>query len=113
VEHDNPDPVSARRVLITGAAGQLGAALAEAFAGDDVSALRRAEWDVTLPAPPGPQADPGPHGAAWTRARQSGTPPVPPLAYCHLGHGAAAQHGRTMGPCLVVIGRARCATHCA
>jgi dTDP-4-dehydrorhamnose reductase len=54
VEHPVADPVAQgrrRRVLITGAAGQLGAALAEAFAGDDVVAVDLPEWDMTLPAP--------------------------------------------------------------
>lgn len=54
-------------MLITGAGGQLAAALAEAFAGEEVSALTRAEWDVRQPAPGGL----GPldlvlHTAAWT-----------------------------------------------
>jgi dTDP-4-dehydrorhamnose reductase len=35
------------RVLVTGAAGQLGAAIVRAFAGDDVVALTRAELDIT------------------------------------------------------------------
>ncbi len=67
MEHDDPDPVRPRRVLITGADGQLGRALQEAFAGDDVLALRREDWDVALPPPGGL----GPldlvlHAAAWT-----------------------------------------------
>jgi dTDP-4-dehydrorhamnose reductase len=56
----------ARRVLITGAGGQLGRALAEAFAGDEVVALFRADWDVTLPAPPLEAPDLVLHAAAWT-----------------------------------------------
>ena len=63
------DPLRAgrRRVLITGAGGQLGRALAEAFAGDDVLALDRAGWDVTNPAPAGlPVPDLVLHAAAWT-----------------------------------------------
>jgi len=72
VEHRDPDPVSARRdgrrrVLITGAGGQLGRALAAAFAGDEVQALGHADWDVTLP-PPAALAVPDLtlHAAAWT-----------------------------------------------
>lgn len=53
--------------MITGAGGQLGRALQEAFVGEDVLALRHADWDVTLPAP---ELDPTPdlvlHAAAWT-----------------------------------------------
>jgi dTDP-4-dehydrorhamnose reductase len=53
-------------VLITGAGGQLGRALAEEFAADEVAALTRADWDVSLPAPPGLEADLVLHAAAWT-----------------------------------------------
>jgi dTDP-4-dehydrorhamnose reductase len=66
VEHADPDPVRARRVLITGAGGQLGRALQEAFADDDVVALAHADWDVALPAPPLPRLDLVLHAAAWT-----------------------------------------------
>jgi dTDP-4-dehydrorhamnose reductase len=69
VEHEHPDPVRAgrRRVLITGAGGQLGRALAEAFADEALVALRREDWDVTVPAPPGlGHVDLVLHTAAWT-----------------------------------------------
>jgi dTDP-4-dehydrorhamnose reductase len=69
VEHTIPDPVGAgrRRVLVTGAGGQLGRALTEAFAGDEVLALSRRDWDVTQPAPEGlPELDLVLHAAAWT-----------------------------------------------
>ncbi|MGH3133284.1 MAG: dTDP-4-dehydrorhamnose reductase [Gaiellaceae bacterium] len=52
MEHEHTDPVRAgrrRRVLITGAGGQLGRALREVFAGDDVVALSHDDWDVALP----------------------------------------------------------------
>jgi dTDP-4-dehydrorhamnose reductase len=68
VEHAIADPLAARpdgRILITGAGGQLGAALAEAFPG--ARALTRAQWDVTFPPPPelaGPELVL--HAAAWT-----------------------------------------------
>lgn len=54
-------------MLLTGAGGQLGRALAEEFAGDGMIAVTREAWDVTLPAPQG--LDPGSlvlHAAAWT-----------------------------------------------
>jgi dTDP-4-dehydrorhamnose reductase len=54
-------------VLVTGAGGQLGRALCEAFAGADLVALTRADWDVALPPPPGlPEPELVLHAAAWT-----------------------------------------------
>jgi dTDP-4-dehydrorhamnose reductase len=72
VEHRDPDPVRAglrRRVLITGAGGQLGRALLDAFASDDVTALTRADWDVTYPPTEkalDADAEVVLHTAAWT-----------------------------------------------
>jgi dTDP-4-dehydrorhamnose reductase len=73
MELEHTDPVRAgrrRRVLITGAGGQLGHALQQAFTGDDVLALSRAEWDVTAPQPDvvsrGGDFDLVLHTAAWT-----------------------------------------------
>jgi dTDP-4-dehydrorhamnose reductase len=68
VEHPDTDPLRARRrILITGAAGQLGRALAAAFAGDEVLALPRHAWDVGHDAPTLPWApDLVLHTAAWT-----------------------------------------------
>ncbi len=72
MEHEHPDPVRAgrrRRVLITGAGGQLGRALQEAFADDDVVATTRDVWDVAEA--PGDTVSQGAfdlvlHAAAWT-----------------------------------------------
>jgi dTDP-4-dehydrorhamnose reductase len=72
MELEHTDPVRAgrsRRVLITGAGGQLGRALEQAFADDDVLALTRADWDVTQPF--GGEVDRDEldlvlHTAAWT-----------------------------------------------
>jgi dTDP-4-dehydrorhamnose reductase len=68
VEHRDADPVVAgrRRIVVTGAGGQLGRALAETFAADDVVALSREDWDVTLPPPAGLDPDLVLHAAAWT-----------------------------------------------
>jgi dTDP-4-dehydrorhamnose reductase len=67
LEHAIADPLAAgpgRRILITGAGGQLGRALAEVF--PDAVPLTRAEWDVTHPPPPGLRAELVLHTAAWT-----------------------------------------------
>ncbi len=72
MEPEHADPVVAgrrRRVLITGAGGQLGRALREAFSTDDVIALAHADWDVTAPASPElreAEVDLVLHTAAWT-----------------------------------------------
>jgi dTDP-4-dehydrorhamnose reductase len=66
VEHDEPDPLRARfaRVLLTGAGGQLGTALAEAFPW--AIALTHAEWDVTRSGGEHGPADLVLHAAVWT-----------------------------------------------
>lgn len=52
--------------MITGAGGQLGRALASSFADSELVALSHKDWDVTLPAPAGLDADLVLHAAAWT-----------------------------------------------
>ena len=68
MEHPVADPLGARRrrVLVTGAGGQLGRALVEEF--PDARGLTRAEWDVTFPPPPALLGDVDLvlHAAAWT-----------------------------------------------
>jgi dTDP-4-dehydrorhamnose reductase len=68
VEHHDTDALGTRRhTLITGAGGQLGAALTRAFADDEVLALDRRGWDVRDEPPPLPWApDLVLHAAAWT-----------------------------------------------
>lgn len=54
-------------MLVTGADGQLGSALCEAFAGAGLVAVTRDDWDVALPPPIGlGGADLVLHAAAWT-----------------------------------------------
>ena len=56
-----------RGALVTGAGGQLGAALCEEFEDVGVVAATRANWDVTLPPPADlPRVDVVLHAAAWT-----------------------------------------------
>jgi dTDP-4-dehydrorhamnose reductase len=64
LEHEIADPVGTRRVVVTGAGGQLGTALLEAF--PDAIGLTRDEWDVAFPPPPVLGAvDLVLHTAAW------------------------------------------------
>ncbi|HXV96435.1 MAG TPA: dTDP-4-dehydrorhamnose reductase [Gaiellaceae bacterium] len=65
MEHGHPDPVGAGRgVLITGAGGQLGAALSEAF--PEADGRTRAELDVTEPIALRSAPSLVLHAAAWT-----------------------------------------------
>jgi dTDP-4-dehydrorhamnose reductase len=68
MEQPNTDPLAARhrRLLVTGAGGQLGRALQQAFADEDVLALGHADWDVAVPPPALPPLDLVLHTAAWT-----------------------------------------------
>jgi dTDP-4-dehydrorhamnose reductase len=71
VEHPDTDPVRARRLVLTGAGGQLGRALQDEFAADDLLAFTHADWDVTGPPPRALLGGPHQpslvlHAAAWT-----------------------------------------------
>ena len=72
MELEHADSVRAgrrRRVLISGAGGQLGHALQREFVHDDVLALTHADWDVTHPLTDGvvrEDLDLVLHAAAWT-----------------------------------------------
>ena len=101
MEHDDADPLRARRrTLITGAGGQLGRALTEAFAGDEVLALPRAAWDVCLEAPRLPWApDLVLHAAAWTNV--DGAEDHPQAAAAANVGGTA--HAATLGAPLVAF----------
>jgi dTDP-4-dehydrorhamnose reductase len=99
VEHPIADPLRAgqpRRVLITGAGGQLAAALQESFPG--AVALTRAEWDVTYPAPSGLAADLVLHTAAWTDVDGAEDDPQGAAAV-NVG---GVQHAAELGAPLVV-----------
>ncbi len=59
--------------LITGAGGQLGAALAEAF--PDARAVARSEWDVAEPYPFAERPELVLHTAAWTKVDDAESDP--------------------------------------
>jgi dTDP-4-dehydrorhamnose reductase len=90
-----------RGVLITGADGQLGAALCEELAADTrLVALSRAEWDVTLPPPAGlPEVDLVLHAAAWTDVDGAETSPQDAAAV-NVG---GTQHVLELGAPVVVF----------
>ena len=89
-----------RGVLVTGADGQLGAALCEEFADVPVVALSRADWDVTLPPPAGlPEVDVVLHAAAWTDVDGAEESPQDAAAV-NVG---GTQHVRELGAPLVLF----------
>jgi dTDP-4-dehydrorhamnose reductase len=89
-----------RGVLVTGAAGQLGAALCEEFADVGAVGLTRAEWDVTLPPPADvPEADVVLHAAAWTDVDGAESQPQDAAAV-NVG---GTQHAAELGAPLLVF----------
>ena len=89
-----------RGVIVTGASGQLGAALCEEFADVGVVGLTRADWDVTLPAPVAlPGVDVVFHTAAWTDVDGAEADPQAAAAV-NIG---GTQHVAELGQQLVVF----------
>ena len=80
MEYEIADPVGTGpgRVLITGAGGQLGRALAEVF--PEADALTRADFDVTRPPLDYPRPSLVLHAAAWTDV--DGAESAPEAAAC-------------------------------
>jgi dTDP-4-dehydrorhamnose reductase len=100
LEHAIADPVGTGPTgdaLITGAGGQLGHALADAF--PDARALTRGDWDVTQPAPPELEgAQLVLHAAAWTDVDAAEDDPQSAAAV-NVG---GVQHAAALGARLVV-----------
>jgi dTDP-4-dehydrorhamnose reductase len=83
---------------VTGAGGQLGRALQEAFADDRVVALGHGEWDVSLPPPAfEPPPDLVLHAAAWTDVDGAEAEPQEAAAV-NVG---GTQHAASLGAPLV------------
>jgi len=82
--------------LVTGAGGQLGHALLEAFPG--AVGLTRADWDVTFPPPAGLEAGLVLHAAAWTDVDGAEDDPQGAAAV-NVG---GVQHAAELGAPLVV-----------
>jgi dTDP-4-dehydrorhamnose reductase len=83
-------------VIVTGAGGQLGQALLEAF--PDAHGLTRADWDVTFPPPPGLEPELVLHTAAWTDVDGAEDDPQGAAAV-NVG---GVQHAAELGAPLVV-----------
>ncbi len=96
MEHRESHPVRARRrrLLVTGAGGQLGAALCEEFASEEVVAATAADWDVTQPPPSGLlPLDAVLHAAAWTDVDGAEADPQAAAAVNVGGTGHVAELG--------------------
>lgn len=92
-----------RGVLVTGADGQLGAALREEFDDAGVVALARADWDVTLPPPALPEVDVVLHAAAWTNVDAAEEDPQEAAAVNVGGTQHAAELSAELGAPLVLF----------
>jgi dTDP-4-dehydrorhamnose reductase len=95
LEHVIADPLGTRRVVVTGAGGQLGQALLEALPG--AQGLTHADWDVTLPPPQLGALDLVLHAAAWTDVDGAETDPQGAAAV-NVG---GTQHAAELGAPLV------------
>jgi dTDP-4-dehydrorhamnose reductase len=93
LEHLIAGPVGTRRVVVTGAGGQLGAALVDSFAEATVVALAHRDWDVTTPAPDLGAVDLVLHTAAWTDVDGAESDPQEAAAVNVGGTQHAAQIG--------------------
>jgi dTDP-4-dehydrorhamnose reductase len=97
LEHIIADALGTRHVVVTGAGGQLGAALVEAFPG--ARGLAHADWDVTLPPPPLGDVDLVLHAAAWTDVDGAEAEPQEAAA-ANVG---GTQHAAALGAPLVAF----------
>ena len=96
MEHDISDSLGSRHVLVTGAGGQLGAALVETFPG--ARGLTHADWDVTFPPPPDlGEVDLVLHAAAYTDVDGAEADPQTAAAV-NVG---GTQHAAELGALLV------------
>ncbi|GMU77268.1 MAG: NAD(P)-dependent oxidoreductase [Acidimicrobiia bacterium] len=96
------------RVLVTGAAGQVGHALAQACAGDDLIALDRAQLDVTDRAlvhavVAGTRPDAVIHAAAWTAVDACEDDPERAFRVNALGTRHVAEAARAAGAHLTYV----------
>jgi len=102
-------PASARRVAITGAAGQLGRELVRAFgqAGDEVLALARPDFDLTDPAHLARLTSWRPdivvNAAAWTDVDGCAREPERAMAINGDGAGAVAHAAADVGALIVQV----------
>jgi dTDP-4-dehydrorhamnose reductase len=97
LEHDIAGPLGTRHVVVTGAGGQLGAALLEEFPG--ARGLTRADWDVTLPPPPLGGVELVLHAAAWTNVDGAEEEPQEAAA-ANVG---GTQHAASLGAPIVAF----------